>query len=467
MKRKITGIVVMLMMVCIANQPIKAYQAQDWQTDNGAYGTVTKVDDNITNVKGSTEVDEYGRNVGPFTKAKMKSFSDTNNVVDMEVHVKIDLDAMQTGDRFWTTAAMNDQNGEYATELRMKFVKKENGSVEVSPEVTIDDSFSYEIKETGIYTLRWEFKKGTQFVSCNFLLKQKDTVLLNGLVPNMDVIMGSRPSIETLKSGRYLWFHDIKVAGGLYVYENLVSDVYQPPVIDGDTTLDKDKISDTIISSDKQAKVEVQIIPGVDKVALPKEAINEANKLGKELAVEVKDESGKTSYTWFFNGTIEKDVNLVLNRVDVKNDKDIKAVVEDGMVLDFNHSGVLPTGTKVKVDVSQAYQAGDKVKVSYFDEVNKTLSETKEYTVDVDGTILVEISHCSKYVVEKVVNQLPSEPNTPTTPEKPDVSKPEVNQPTAPKTGDTTNVAGLSLVLLACGGLIVYGVYRKAKTNKE
>ena len=493
LKKLISMVSVLLLVVGVANTSIKAYSLSDWQTgSNNTYGFAENNGDGIVQLKGAKDKDIYGRNVGPFTKANMPLFSESNNVVAVQTHVKIDLEAMKDSEQFMVDVALNSQNNTEVTGLQMKFLKKGN-KVIVSPEPILSNNFTYEISKSGIYTLRWEYKKDTQKVSCDFILKQKDEVLFNGVVADVNEIKGPLDGLLAV-GARYLWFHDISVSDGIYVYETLPSDVYQPPVIDKDVTLDNDKIKDAILSSDTQAKIEIKANDSVNEITLPKEAIAAAKENGKELAVEVKDTSGKVQYTWFFSDAIDKDINLVLNQKDTKDIEVLKDI--EGVVLDFNHTGALPSGTKVKVDVAKTFVSGDKVKVSYFNEVTNTLEAGKEYVVDKDGNIVVDIEHCSKYVVEKVETETPPTPEDPsdkpsdnpsdkpgdnpsdkpvtkpdvkpTTPNEIPVVKPNTKvevKPTSPNTGDQTNVAFV-YIILGISAISVFALGRKLNLVK-
>ncbi len=465
--KKLVGLMLTLLLALSSfGVTTKAYEFIDWQAGE-KYGSIQKVDDNILKFFGDAKIDEHQRYVGPFTKANMKSF-EKNKVIDMEVHVKVDLDVMKAGELFKVTTALNDSEGEYVTELRMAFVKTDKGTVKVRPDIKLTNHFEYEITQSGIYTLRWEYVKGTNAVMGRFILKNKDVELLKGTVPNMDEIGGKKPAIEKAVVGRYLWFNDIKVKDGLNIYKNLPNGSYVPPAVNENTTLDNTKIQDAILNAEESAKVELVVSDNVSEVKLPKEALAAVKDSGKELAVEMKDTSGKAQYTWYFSDSIEKDINLVLNQTETKDIEAVKDV--EGVVLDFNHSGELPQGTKVKVNVSKKFASGDKVKVSYLNEKTNQLEETKEYVVDTNGDLMIGLVHCSKYVVEKVESLVkPGTPEAkpdpkPNLPVKPDTSvKPDTTVvKKAPATSDTTNTGAL-LVLLTMSGFAVYSLTRRFK----
>lgn len=132
-------------------------------------------------------------------------------------------------------------------------------------------------------------------------------------------------------------------------------------------------------------------------LTLPKNLLDAAKEKGIGLSVNVN--IGNRTTTWNFP-SIDKvmDINLAMN---IKDAKEIKGLQTEGLVLSFNHSGELPTGTIVRTYVGDSFKAGEKVQLSYYNETTKKLEETKAYTVDAEGYVSVVINHCSDYVLTK------------------------------------------------------------------
>ena len=476
MKKRFAFLLVLAMFFSMNIVPINAYATSDWSVENGTYGSATKVDENISLLEGSKSQDAYGRHVGPYTKKDMKFFHTNNGVVDFNVNIKLDPSSMATGEHFTATAALNQSSTDtYVSELRILFTKLANGSIQVQPEVPwVKNTFTYEIKDAGIYSLKWEYTKNSTKVQGKFKIEKRETVLLEAINEDMDTILGSIPAYDKADSGRYLWFCDIAVNDGIYIYDQLPENQYKPPVINNDITLDKDAIEDIILASDAQAKLELTVDDKVQNVTLPKDLLEIAANAGQELVVEIKNAAG-ASYAWYFNGSdINQDLNLVMNQVSVKDMEGIKDVVKEGLVLDFQHVGTLPTGTKVMFQVGDSFEADDKVKVSYFNETTNTLEETKEYTVSSNQDILIDIADCSKYVVEKVLPTLPDDgedegtqtppPSTDddTTPDSENPSKPNTS---GPETGDNSSIAPL-LLLFTISGFMVFTLQKKTREQE-
>ena len=262
-----------------------------------------------------------------------------------------------------------------------------------------------------------------------------------------------------------------------------------------DMLLDDAVKADTITminQADTTATITLGMKEKLSAISLPKEILQAAKDKNIPLTVNVTlPDSSKT--TWTFPNSIDNlvDVNLAMSVVKASDIETLKD--KDGLVLAFNHNGVLPTGTTVKTYVGDTYKAGDKVQLSYFNDKTNTLEETKEYIVDVDGYVTVVINHCSNYLLEAVKeNVVPTpEPNptpapnptptpaptpvpgtvTPSDTEKKttDTADTKKETPAANEkgkgsvaTGDTTNtMVLLGMMVLSTMGLLVFK--KKAK----
>lgn len=204
----------------------------------------------------------------------------------------------------------------------------------------------------------------------------------------------------------------------------------------------QNEVIDFLRHSDGNAYLGLGLSIDLDTVTLPKEILDAAKKYNVALSVKI-DMLGKDN-TWTFPKNIDNvnDVNLVMNVVNANEIDSLKD--KDGLVLVFNHDGMLPTGTTVKTYVGDAYKAGSKVQLSYFNEKTNALEETKEYVVDIEGYVTVTINHCSNYLLEKASDEVKPTPEpTPqpdtTTPDitTPDTTTPDTETSTKPITTDT------------------------------
>lgn len=223
-----------------------------------------------------------------------------------------------------------------------------------------------------------------------------------------------------------------------------------------DETL-KNNVIEAVKNADSGVTINLGIKVDLNTVTLPKEVLEAAKEKDIPLTVNVRKD-GKTT-TWSFDKIDNvSDINLAMT---VTNTESIKSLNDkDGLVLNFNHSGKLPTNTRVKTFVGDKFKAGDKVALSYFNEAKNTLEETKEYTVDKDGYVTVSINHCSKYVLQAVTetSTTPNKPDTkPNTPSNGSDYKDAVKETGNVNTGDSTNtIAFIGLMMISVCGIVVF-----------
>ncbi len=124
----------------------------------------------------------------------------------------------------------------------------------------------------------------------------------------------------------------------------------------------------------------------------------------------------KVLYAWTFDGTkmTDKDtllnVNLSLNvGTSANQEKILKLIpsdVKNSLNLDFKHSGSLPVGTKVKVNVAEKF-ANDKILALYYYNPEKnTLEKVADNLKVSDGYVEFGLEHCSEYVLLETSNTL-------------------------------------------------------------
>ncbi len=115
----------------------------------------------------------------------------------------------------------------------------------------------------------------------------------------------------------------------------------------------------------------------------------------------------KIIYSWIFDKKeIENHENLNLD-MDFESEFLRKTVDlnNDMKILSFDHHGLLPKNTKVKVYVKDKYNPYDKINMYYYDEDIELLRYKDSYTVDKEGYILVNLDHCSDYLLTATIVQ--------------------------------------------------------------
>lgn len=126
-----------------------------------------------------------------------------------------------------------------------------------------------------------------------------------------------------------------------------------------------------------------------------------------ELIYNYKNDNNKLIYSWIFN---KKDID---NYETLNLDMDFESELvnkylklEDDMkVLSFAHQGILPKNTKVKIYVHDKYSNNEKINMYYYDSDVELLRYKNSYTVDDEGYILINLDHCSDYILTGAIVQ--------------------------------------------------------------
>lgn len=145
-------------------------------------------------------------------------------------------------------------------------------------------------------------------------------------------------------------------------------------------------------------------------INLPKEVLQALKVSGKELTVNVSDESGN-SYSWSIAGKdVDKvrlsDVNLVLSIQNAEQDKDVKDKLfqdESGLSVDLMQKEGLPGIFSITVDGSKyGIAEGDKMKLREYDAVKDTMDTlSQSCTAGKDGKVTFTVSSGMKFILTK------------------------------------------------------------------
>ena len=159
---------------------------------------------------------------------------------------------------------------------------------------------------------------------------------------------------------------------------------------DLDSVLKNEKINDAdiIISTDSK---------------ITKEQLDKIKDSKKTLRLNYYDASKTLIYSWQINGKKIKKVNEFTTTVTfgTENVKEIYKLSNyaDGIYINFEHDGALPTGTKVKLYVGEKFANESIVNLYYYNKTEKLLESIKEGLIVKGGYIEFDLEHCSDYFV--------------------------------------------------------------------
>lgn len=136
-----------------------------------------------------------------------------------------------------------------------------------------------------------------------------------------------------------------------------------------------------------------------------------AKAVGSDVTVNIKDaDTQQLAYTWTFKGSdlakssaAVTDVNISMAiRLTTEVPQVDRATPDNkGLVLMFDHSGVLPSTASVTFNAeAKGFRPGQTLYFYFYNTVTGQLEpQAQEYTVDANGNVTVRVSHCSNYVL--------------------------------------------------------------------
>lgn len=199
------------------------YKFDGWYAENG-YGSKTKVDENITNLKGN-ETASGGMYVGPFSKAA-KNVKLADGITE-EVHVGLDFDKIKEGEYFEASLALkttNDNNEEKYVSEAVVMSQRVGDKIKLTAGWAKD--FEAYIQTKGVYTYQWkmwiETEENAKKTYVQFTLLQGEKEIATTGKIDFDTLTTAdtlNPIAEQKDvTVKYLWFCNINVKEGVNIY---------------------------------------------------------------------------------------------------------------------------------------------------------------------------------------------------------------------------------------------------------
>ena len=125
----------------------------------------------------------------------------------------------------------------------------------------------------------------------------------------------------------------------------------------------------------------------------------------KTVSFNYVNENKVVMYSWIVDGnelSKEKEFNTKITFAsDNINEIGAASNYADGKFVNFEHSGELPSATKIKLYVADKFSNGDVVNVYNYDKESKELTSIQTKLEVKDGYITFDIEHCSEYFVTR------------------------------------------------------------------
>jgi hypothetical protein len=143
-----------------------------------------------------------------------------------------------------------------------------------------------------------------------------------------------------------------------------------------------------------------------DPKSMTAEIWNQLVNTNKKYMFSVRNDFNETMYMWTFNGMQIKANEIMDFDVQFGSEKynEIRKLMNyrESVLLNLAHSGVIPEGLSLRVNVSSQYSDGSVLYLYYYNaETGKLEDESKEYTVN-EGYVDLTLEHASQYVLTPV-----------------------------------------------------------------
>lgn len=287
----------------------------------------------------------------------------------------------------------------------------------------------------------------------------------------------------------------------------LTNDTVPERPVDPDDTVYSDikEIEEKILAdANDPEKSEITVkagisMPDIDTYKLSVSTLQAVKDSGKVLRITFPGVEASAEYTWTFDGSamgeISKEVDLVVSYP--SSAEEIESMITNGavpFVLDFRHSGVLPSGTSFTTGgLGDTVQDGTQGYLYYLNDSNNTkqleyvgnvtFSSTEDpYSGYVSGYATINnLSHCSTYVITEkraegpnviYSQQLPPDTEdtdntaTPDTDDINNVSSSAADKSneagtSVPKTGDISRLPEITLLLILSSVITIICLRKK------
>lgn len=221
MKKRIGLALLSIATFMMATNSVNALTTWEYNGWENGYGTATKIDDNITNIKGN-DTPTDGMYVGPFSYRSTAKLADEGGITE-EVYVMVDPDQMSQGEFFEVSLALKNGAGDYVSEA-VVMTQKNGSSVNLSAGWASNFTTA-SITRKGVYTYQWHMFIDNGKTYVNFTLLQGNNEIATTGDIDFDTIVTADTknpiADETDVSVKYLWFCNVHVANGVDVYTNL------------------------------------------------------------------------------------------------------------------------------------------------------------------------------------------------------------------------------------------------------
>jgi len=351
-------------------------------------------------------------NEGPNTIVLTVKNSDSSEVSTYEIIVTREAAPVQKEKAKLTGLTVTGQTIDFKADTLVYNLTVENSVSEVTVTGTAA-SADYTVEGNGKHTL----KEGSNVIEIKVKKGTDEDTLSTYTINITRKAAVTNPVIEELEEALKTEFDGKVMISGEPT--DFISFIHVETLTDG-TVVNKYFIVD-LAEDDTVAT----LLPKIEKalgetkdlfIELPSTGIlsKETLALVKQNGTEVMFSTGGNFY-WTIDGSKIADYDKEINfnvRVDEEVNKELKETIESllvdktkSIVLDFDHNGDLPKGTKVSLYVGDRFKENDVLTLYYYNPTTKKLEErTKNIKVNEAGYVEFDLEHCSSYVLTATSN---------------------------------------------------------------
>lgn len=225
---------------------------------------------------------------------------------------------------------------------------------------------------------------------------------------------------------------------------------------------DKNKIINALKDKNKYEQVLVNANSS-DNLVISNDIIKEIINSKKIITFAVKNDT-LTKYSIILNGAsfTEYTGNIDYKVTFDTDNSTLKELIgsNKNIILNFSHSGELPTGTVFNIYVGNTFANGSSLYLYYYNSSNELELNSKDLTVT-EGYVNIPLDHCSTYVLLNTSLENKPDNQEPTTPDTPNTNKSNNNLILY------VSIGGGVLLIILVVVIVITSKNKKKKDNKS
>lgn len=225
---------------------------------------------------------------------------------------------------------------------------------------------------------------------------------------------------------------------------------------------DKNKIINALKDKNKYEQVLVNANSS-DNLVISNDIIKEIINSKKIITFAVKNDT-LTKYSIILNGAsfTEYTGNIDYKVTFDTDNSTLKELIgsNKNIILNFSHSGELPTGTVFNIYVGDTFANGSSLYLYYYNSSNELELNSKDLTVT-EGYVNIPLDHCSTYVLLNTSLENKPDNQEPTTPDTPNTNKSNNNLILY------VSIGGGVLLIILVVVIVITSKNKKKKDNKS